>query len=216
MLFTPKGSPKVFARVPEFTHAPYQMILDGEYLSDQGLFLFDVIQVDDRDVRQLLLPERKKILREILRGTGLEVPYKTAKTAGEITAFMERVLKEGGEGLIVKNPASRYGQPGSWLKLKRFDTVDCFIVDYEETQEMRRTGVPRSWRIGVCRDDGERVDIGKVGGFVEGVDPRQVKIGTVVEVRFQEVTKDLKLREPFILKIRHDKTPEECLLSQLT
>jgi ATP-dependent DNA ligase len=215
VIFTPKGSPKAFARIPEFTHAPHQMILDGEYLSSEGLFLFDILQVDDRDVRPLLLPERKKILREILRDTGLEVPYKTMRTSEEIVEFMEETAKKGGEGLIVKNPTSTYGQPGSWLKMKRFDTVDCFIVDYEETQEMKRTGVPRSWHIGVYDDRGGRVDLGKVGAFVESVDPRQVKIGSVVEIRFQEVTDDVKLRQPFILKIRHDKTPDECLLSQI-
>jgi len=59
------------------------------------------------------------------------------------------------------------------------------------------------------------VRLGKVGSFVEKVDPRQVKKGTVVELRFQEVTDDLKLRAPFILRIRHDKTPEECLSSQI-
>ena len=49
---------------------------------------------------------------------------------------------------------------------------------------MKRTGVPRSWFIAVYDDKGERVDLGKVGAFVEKVDPRQVKIGAVVEVRF--------------------------------
>jgi ATP-dependent DNA ligase len=214
-IYTPRGSPKVFARVPEFTHAPYQMILDGEYLSKDGLFLFDILQVDDRDVRRLLLPERKKILREILRDTGLEVPYRTMSTSEEIVKFMEETVKGGGEGLIVKNPASTYGQPGSWLKMKRYDTVDCFIIGYEETQEMKRTGVPRSWYVGVYDDNGEEVNLGKVGAFVESVDPRQVKIGSVVEIRFQEVTDDVKLRGSFILKVRHDKTPDECLLSQI-
>lgn len=214
-IFTPKGNPKVFARVPEFIHAPHQMILDGEYLSNRGLFLFDILQVDDRDVRPLLLTERKKILREILNGTDLEVPYRVVKTLEEVNGFMEETVKKGGEGLIVKNPTSTYGQPNSWLKLKRYDTVDCFIVDYEETQEMRRTGIPRSWHIGVYDDRGERVDLGKVGAFVESVDPRQVKTGAVVEIRFEEVTDDLKLRGPFILRIRHDKTPDECLLSQI-
>jgi ATP-dependent DNA ligase len=214
-IYTPKGSPKVFAKVPEFTHAPYQMILDGEYLSSDGLFLFDILQVDDRDVRPLLLPERKKILREILRDTGLEVPYRTVSTSEEIVKFMEEIVKSGGEGLIVKNPASAYGQPGSWLKMKRYDTVDCFIIGYEETQEMKRTGVPRSWYVGVYDDNGGEVNLGKVGAFVESVDPRRVKIGSVVEIRFQEVTDDVKLRGSFILKVRHDKTPDECLLSQI-
>jgi ATP-dependent DNA ligase len=215
MLFTPRGSPKVFARVPEFTHAPYQMILDGEYLSKEGLFLFDVLQVDDRDVRKLLLPDRKKILREILEGIGLEVEYRAVKTSSEILEYMEKTVEAGGEGIIVKNPASAYGEPNSWLKLKRFETVDCFVVEYEETQEMRRTGIPRSWYVAVYDELGGRVDLGKVGAFIESVDPKLVKIGSVVEVRFQEVTEDEKLREPFIIKIRHDKTPEECLASQI-
>jgi len=59
------------------------------------------------------------------------------------------------------------------------------------------------------------VELGNVGSMVERVDPRKVKKGTVIEVRFQEVTRDKKLRAPFILRIRHDKTPDECLSSQL-
>jgi ATP-dependent DNA ligase len=58
------------------------------------------------------------------------------------------------------------------------------------------------------------VELGDVGSMVERVDPRQVKKWSVIEVRFQELTKDKKLRAPFIVRIRHDKTPEECLYSQ--
>jgi ATP-dependent DNA ligase len=214
-IYTPKSSPKVFGFVPEFTHAPHRMILDGEYVAGEGVFLFDVIQVDDRDIRGTILSERKKILREILRGTGLELQFKIMKTAGEITAFRDEEIRKGGEGIIVKNPVSTYGQPNSWLKVKRFDTIDCFIIDYEETPEMERTGIPRSWYVGVYDDAGQQINLGKVGAFIERVDPRQVKKGSVVEVRMHEVTDDRKLRGAFILRVRHDKTPEECLSSQL-
>ena len=95
------------------------------------------------------------------------------------------------------------------------ETIDAFVIDYEKTQDMERTGTPHSWFVGVYDDQGQVVPLGKVGSFVEKVDPRQVKKGTVVEVRFQEVTEDMKLRAPFILRIRHDKTPRECLLSQV-
>jgi len=214
-IYTPRGSPKVFAYVTEFVHAPHRMILDGEYVSDEGLFFFDILQVDDRDVRPLALRERKKILREILSGTNLEVAFKVAKTTEEILSIKEKTVLKGGEGLLVKNPESTYGQRNSWLKLKRYDTVDCFVIDYEETQEMKKTGVPHSWHIEVYDDSGRVVNLGKVGSFVEKVDPHQVKKGAVVELRFQEVTDDLKLRAPFILKVRHDKTPEECKLDQI-
>ncbi|MDA4119836.1 MAG: hypothetical protein OK436_04550, partial [Thaumarchaeota archaeon] len=72
-VYTPKGSPTVFSRVPEFLHAPHKMILDGEYVAreSKGLFLFDVLQVDNRDLRAKTLTERKKVLKEILKGTGL-------------------------------------------------------------------------------------------------------------------------------------------------
>jgi len=216
-IYTPKGTPQVFSRVPEFTHAPHRMILDGEYVAREakGLFLFDVLQVDSRDVRSKTLMDRKKILREILRGTGLEVPYKLGRTTGEIMKYRDEMVREGREGIVVKNPTSRYGQPKSWLKLKKFDTVDCFVTALVETEEMRRSGIARSWSVAVYDDNGVEVGIGNVGSTVERVDPRQIKKGTVVEVRYQEFTRDRKLRAPFVVRIRHDKTPDECLLSQL-
>ncbi len=217
-VYTPRSTPQVFSRITEFLHAPHRMILDGEYVAreSKGMFLFDVLQVDDRDVRAKPLAERKKILREILEGTELEVPFTTARTTEGITAFRDKMVNEGREGIVVKNPASSYGQASSWLKLKRFDTIDCFVTAIVETAEMKRTGVPRSWSVAVCDDDGREVGIGNVGSTVEGVDPRQVKKGSVVEVRFQELTRDRKLRAPFILRVRHDKTPEECLFSQFS
>ena len=214
-VFTPKGNPIVFAKIPEFVHAPNRMILDGEYVSRDGLHLFDVLQVDDRDVKPRSLSERKDILHEILDGTGLETPMILANSMEEILKFRDEEIAAGGEGIICKNPTSAYGDANSWLKLKRFDTIDCFVIDYEDTPDYKRTGIPRSWFIGLYDDAGNLVNIGKVGSFVESVDPRKVGNGSVVEVRFQEVTQDQKLRAPFILRVRHDKTPEECLLSQL-
>jgi ATP-dependent DNA ligase len=216
-IYTPNGTPRVFSKLPEFLHAPHRMILDGEYVAREAkaLFFFDVLQVDDRDLRSKPLAERKEVLREILDGTGLEVPYKRAETAQKILAAKDDAIKKGAEGIVVKNPLSTYGQPKSWLKLKKFDTVDCFVTGLGDTQELRNTGIPRSWSVAVHDDWGRVVDLGNVGSLVERVDPRKVKMGSVIEVRFQEVTRDKKLRAPFILRIRHDKTPEECLLSQL-
>lgn len=214
-LYTPKGNPKVFANVPEFTHAPHRVILDGEYVTKDGLHFFDVIQVDDRDIRLLPLSKRKEILSEILSGTGLEALALNASFESEIKSLMDVIVGKGGEGVICKNPLSSYGQTNSWLKLKRFDTIDCFVTDFEETQEFKRSGIPRSWFIGVYDESGKVVNIGKVGSFIEKIDPRNVKIHSVIEVRFDEVTRDKKLRAPFIIRMRHDKTPEECSISQL-
>ena len=158
-IYTPKSTPQAFSRVPEFTHAPNRVILDGEYVAreSKGLFLFDVLQVDDRDVRGKSLLERKKILHEILGGTELEVPSDMAKSVEAITERMDDAVKGGQEGIMVKNPQSSYGEPGSWLKLKRFDTVDVFVTRVVETKEMRSTGVPRSCTVAVTDDHGQVV-----------------------------------------------------------
>ncbi len=215
-VYTPKSTPRVFSRLPEFVHAPNRVIIDGEYVSKDGtLHFFDVLQVDDRDLRLMILQDRKKILHEILRRTEVESEFTLANNFEEIQRVKEKYIEKGFEGIIVKNPLSTYGQPGSWLKMKKFESVDCFVIDYEETQEMKRTGIPRSWFVGVFDEKGEVVNLGKVGAFIEKINPRHVTVGSVIEVRCQEVTRDRKLRQPFIVRIRHDKTVRECLLDQL-
>ena len=215
-IYTPKSSPKVFSRLPEFVRAPNRVIIDGEYVSKDGsLHFFDVLQVDDRDLRSMILQDRKKVLHEILRGTEVESEFTLANSFEEIQRVKEKYIEKGFEGIIVKNPLSTYGQPGSWLKMKKFQTVDCFVIDYEETQEMKRTGIPRSWFVGVFDEKGEVVNLGKVGAFIEKINPSHVTVGSVIEVQYQEVTRDRKLRQPFIVRIRHDKTVKECLFDQL-
>ena len=216
-IYTPKSSPKVFSKLPEFVHSPNRLIIDGEYVAREGfLYFFDVLQVDDRDMRTMILQERKKVLHEILRGTEVESEFVLAQSFEEIQKIKEDYVEKGFEGIIAKNPLSTYGQPGSWLKLKKYETADCFVINYEETQEMKTTGVPRSWFIGVFDEKGEVVNLGKVGAFIEKINPKHVTIGSVIEVRYQELTRDRKLRQPFIIRIRHDKTARECMLSQLT
>ena len=215
-VYTPKSTPKVFSKLPEFIHAPNRMIIDGEYVSKDGLLhFFDILHVDDRDLHSMILQDRKKVLHEILRGTEVESESTLANSFEEIHRIKEEYVEKGFEGIIVKNPLSTYGQPGSWLKIKKFETVDCFVIDYEETQEMKKTGIPRSWFVGVFDEKGEVVNLGKVGAFIEKIDPRHVAVGSVIEVQYQEVTRDRKLRQPFIVRIRHDKTARECLIDQL-
>ena len=197
--------------------SPSRAVLDGEYIAPDRMSIFDVLRIDDREVTGLPLLERKSILSQVLTGESepFLVKYFLAKSTEEIQAQMKRVVERGGEGLVVKNPSSTYGQRNSWLKLKRFDTIDCFVTGYDTTKEMERTGIPHSWFIGLCEPGGSILEIGKVGTYLKEIDPLRIKLGTVVEVQYQQVTSDRKLRQPFIIRIREDKTKEECSSSQL-
>jgi len=201
-------------RAPEI---PQKVIFDGEYVAPDELHIFDLLRIDDRDLTSQVLLERKKILSELLSGPrkSLELPSVLANSYQEIQDFKKSEISKGGEGIIVKNPSSVYGQRNSWLKLKRFDTVDCFIIGVERTLEMDRSGVPHSWFIGLYDENDRVLEIGKVGTYLKDVDPTKINIGTVVEIQYQEFTEDKKLRGPFIIKIREDKMKEECKISQI-
>ncbi len=56
---------------------------------------------------------------------------------------------------------------------------------------------------------------GKVGNYVDGVDPALIKEGTVVEIQYQETTEGKRQRDPFILRPRDDKVPSECRTEQV-
>ncbi len=195
---------------------PEKLILDGEFKTPDHLWIFDVLQKGEEMQTDKPLLERKEILAELLsddRGF-LLVKYQMANSFEEILAYKKEELAIGEEGIMVKNPASTYGQKGAWLKIKRFGTIDCFVTGIDRTIEMDRTGIPHSWFIGLYDEAGKVLEIGKVGTYVKEVDPSKIIIDTVLEVRCQEVTEDRKLRAPLILRVREDKRKEECTTVQ--
>ena len=106
----------------------------------------------------LPLSERKDILHEILGRNGTRNSDNSRKIDRGNFEIRDDEIRAGAEGIICKNPTSRYGDTNSWLKLKRFDTIDCFVIDFEDTPDFKRTGVPRSWFIGLYDDAGQVVE----------------------------------------------------------
>lgn len=217
-IYTEQSHPALFQRlgILETANLPEKLILDGEYIAPDQLKLFDILRVDIDDVSRLPLYERKLLLSKMFAKTpDFLVSYVEVKSFEDILEYKRDVLDEGEEGIVIKNPSSKYGEKNAWLKLKRFETIDCFVIRLERTGEMDRSGVPHSWVVGVYDLAGNVLEIGKVGTYLKGVDPRLIQEGTVIEVKFQQITADKKLRMPHIIRIREDKFPRECLTTQV-
>jgi ATP-dependent DNA ligase len=206
-IYSPASSPGVFTKIPELIHAPRRMILDGEYLSKEGLHLFDVLRVDDRDMRPLPLYRRKEILEQLIANSGLETPFVWAETPEEIQKYAQESMTKGFEGIIVKNPASFYGQQDSWIKIRRFDSIDCFVIDLREDPERR------TWTIAVYDPAGKIVPLGEIRSYSERVDPLKVRLGSIVQVRYRMI--ENRFVAEFITKLRRDKLAVECTISQI-
>jgi DNA ligase D-like protein (predicted ligase) len=195
---------------------------------------FDLLYLNGKPLIDLPLVERRAKLEEIVAESSRLLLSRYVETYGK--RYFEEVKRLGLEGAMAKRKQSTY-QMGKrsrdWLKLKAIKTADVVIVGYTPGEGWRSEYFG-ALAIGAYRE-GKLEFMGKVGtGFdesslksissllkartadvkpVEAEPPyevRWVKPELVCEVRFMEVTPDLKLRAPVFRRFRNDKAPEEC------
>jgi ATP-dependent DNA ligase I len=166
----------------------------------------------------------------------IRAPVFRASSAQELDALFEAAQARGNEGLMIKDIGSAYapGRRGkSWLKLKReLATLDV-VVTAVEYGHGKRIGVLSDYTFAVR--DGERlVNIGKAySGLTDAeiaemtkwflehkVDDQGFRLivepKIVLEVAFNNMMRSERhnsgfaLRFPRIVRIRHDKLPEDA------
>jgi bifunctional non-homologous end joining protein LigD len=207
-------------------------------------YAFDLLYLDDFDLRRVPLERRRQLLQEHL-------------TAGEIVRFsdhypekgialFEAAGKKGLEGIVGKKRASPYEETRSrdWLKIKITQRQECVVGGYTDPEGSR--DYFGSLVLGLYDKRGRLIHVGQVGS---GFDQRGLKdvfaelqplatdenpfygeIGglrkvhfvrprLVAEIKFSEWTHETeeggpKLRAPVFLGLRADKDPKECTLEE--
>lgn len=218
----PGDYPELFKQL-EMLSIPDKTILDGE-LKKVGdtLYVFDVLTLSGEDIARKPLRERKNILREIFRDRVADFRVKLLQTSrvvetdnnsflAQIKRLFDCFLQEGYEGCVIKDPEARYGGIHSWQKVRAEETADYIVSDKVFHQDTRET----SYKLSLYDKNGKKVHVGNAYSCIAGVDRSKIKIGTVVEVRHQPTNGWKKLRFPTILRVREDKSAEECLLEQV-
>jgi bifunctional non-homologous end joining protein LigD len=197
-------------------------------------YLFDLLELNGRDVRPLPLLERKALLRRAVdfRGHLRYTSYR--RSEGEI-AF-RTACQRGWEGIIAKRADSRYAPTRSrdWLKLKcahgqelvvggwtaprgSRQHLGALLVGYYEDGRLRYagkvgTGFDRrtlehlSGELGRLRQDDSPFDAGNPPRSAHWVRPK-----LVAEIGFAEWTRDGKLRQPRYQGLRDDKPAHEVV-----
>lgn len=198
------------------------------------LFAFDILGFEDFDLRPLPLSERKEILRRVLAGAdGFLRPVDSIPERGEdLYAAVENM---GLEGIVAKRSDSVYraGYQSDWFKIRIDQTSDFAVVGYEPVRGsrsgFRRLGLAvRSGRGGwefagsvgtgfnqeVLREVRERLEPARRPTPAVPVEAQPgmvwVEPEMVVEVRYKEWTEGGHLRHPVFLRVRDDKTVDEC------
>lgn len=203
-------------------------------------FVFDVLYTESRGwLYKISLENRKRILEEICSDTRRIALVDYIEEKGE--ELYEKVVRIGIEGVMGKDKKGYY-IPGkrseSWVKIKKRNTGDFIIVGWLEG-EGERSGKFGSLILALKSGD-NYVHVGQVGtgfdsDFLEWFSKKlhEIEIKTpyflidtrrtvhwcepkyVCEIEYLEFTKDLKLRAPVFLRLRDDKSPEECRIDDL-
>lgn len=202
--------------------------------------VFDILHLDNKDLIDKPLIDRKKILERIVK----ESPRLLLSTyvIGNGKKFFQQVKKRKLEGVVAKRLDSVYEigkRSKNWLKIKSLKTLDCVICGMT---------VGTGWRekyfgalILGCYHQGKLRYVGRCGtgldekGYAEltkmlkkiktdkcpfeeipefpsDIMPVWVKPQLVCEVKFMNLSKDKIMRAPAYVRLREDKIPEDCVL----
>ncbi len=113
-----------------------------------------------------------------------------------------RVEELGGEGLMLREPASKYeiGRSTTLLKVKSFHDAEATVVAHVPGKG-RHKG--RLGAVEVELTNGTRFSVGS--GFTDKQREAPPAIGTVITFRYQELTPDGKPRFPTFVRVTTDK-----------
>lgn len=130
-------------------------------------YLFDLLQIDGQDATALPLRDRRALLERLADGASERVTV--PPVFDDLDATLDAAREADLEGLVVKNPGSRY-RPGErspdWLKIKLTRTQDVVIGGIRPGQG-GRSGAIGSLLVGIPGESGLQY-AGRVGtGFTD-------------------------------------------------
>jgi bifunctional non-homologous end joining protein LigD len=195
-------------------------------------YVFDLLRLDGRDLRELPLRHRKKLLAGMLRP--LPAVRLSEHVEREGVAFFRAAVEQGLEGVVAKDGAGPYEEgvrSRSWLKIKTRNRQEAVIAGFTEPRGSRTD--LGALLLGLYDGD-EFTYIGHTGGGLDAAAraalrarlgplvrktcpfPRAPRANApvhwveprlVCEVEFQQWTDDGVMRQPVFVGLREDKPP---------
>lgn len=183
--------------------------------------VFDVLQIEDTDVRSWPYEERLALLAHE-KGTAFATAPATLQhlpPSDDGATLWEFVLDQRLEGLVAKKKRHIYrsGRSHSWVKLKPIRSLSALVRAHRPGEAAGGTG---ALQLALLNEKNELTDIGHVGSGLTAAHMRQLQDlaarGFVVaEVEYMDVSPAGQLRQPVFKGFRLDVDLTDCNISQL-
>lgn len=220
------------------------VVLDGEISSIKGIFndvvgdvhkksvgdtvmlkLIDLIPCADFENKVCHTPytKRREFLESFMELNGHLFPRIKLIKRWEVTSvaqafeLAEKLISEGEEGIILKNPNGFWQSKRTkdWLKVKDINTVDLVVKRLEPGEKGKQ--FEHIMGAAICdlvTPQGTTIEVSIGGGWSVGqredywVNPELI-VGQLIEIEYHELTKDGSLRHPRFKRIRTGDKPIE-------
>jgi ATP-dependent DNA ligase len=187
------------------------------------LFVFDILNIKGTDLTNRTLLQRLSWLESIRKK--IVSPYfiflSWANTSNEKHDLYQRILKNGGEGVVLKNLYATYIQgarpSGNWYKAKKSMTIDAVILGFTTGKGKYNTQIgavkfgqyvqtPKGW---ILKELGQASGMSDAERQDMSLHPQKY-IGRVVVIKGMERLKSGAIRHPQFVALRSDKNPNQC------
>jgi bifunctional non-homologous end joining protein LigD len=205
-------------------------------------YLFDILYCDGQDLRNRDYIDRREILNKVIsQATNNKKRVRISDYIEQQgVAVFENIKKMNLEGIIAKRKNSKYIQgtrSKDWLKIKHTRTQDCVVIGYTSGEGNREKyfgslilAVYDQGRLRFAGHTGSGFNtkqLGRVYIMIKNLQinnpsidhipyinrkPTWIKPQLVVEIKFDNWTKDGLLRAPIFQRFREDKSPEDCTI----
>jgi len=192
------------------------------------LTVFDIVYLNDRQITQLPLKERKKLLSDTIRETPNLAISRFIETNG--TAFYNAAAGQGLEGIVAKRLDSKYyfgKTTKDWIKMKALRDADLIICGYYLNAGNSASAILGAYNCGIMQYQGhvslgmsrhdfgimvetQKAEKGLYPDFPAFDDAVWLAPRLVCRVEYMERTPGGGLRQPVFRGIRDDKMPEDC------